>query len=100
VTGRKNDKGKLEWHLLPRRLLKGTVRVLMFGKALYGEFNWQKLDNPKIRYMDALERHIEAHQSGEKFDKESGQSHLDHAICDLLFLKYFELRDEEANKKL
>jgi hypothetical protein len=50
--------------------------------------------------MDALERHIEAHQSGEKFDKESGQSHLDHAICDLLFLKYFELRDEEANKKL
>ena len=35
MKGKKFDNEKLEWHLLPKRLLKGAIRVLMFGKKKY-----------------------------------------------------------------
>lgn len=93
--GKKADAGKLEWHLLSRKLLRGVVRVLMFGKKKYGENNWQQLENARVRYSDALERHWDAWSSGEKTDPETGESHLDHLMCCILFLKH----GEENQKK-
>jgi hypothetical protein len=93
MKGHKADSGKLEWHLLPRVLLRGVVQVLMFGRDRYGERNWMRVKNARVRYMDALERHLDAYQAGEYNDQESGKSHLDHAMCCLLFLRYFERKD-------
>lgn len=98
VLGLKDDSGKARWDLLPLRLLRGAVRVLGFGAKKYGDNNWQTVDNPRARYYAALQRHLEAWQAGLQKDVESGESHLDHAMCCLLFLRHFEeVSDAPAN---
>ena len=49
-----------------------------------------KVENPKERYYDAAMRHLYAWFNGEPKDIETGESHLAHAICCLLFLLWFE----------
>ena len=39
--------------------------------------------------INSLLRHINAFRAGEDFDKESGLLHLDHAMCNLVFLREF-----------
>lgn len=87
----KKDSGKDQWYLMPFETLRDVVRVLMFGASKYTPFGWQAVvkDNPK-RYFDAAIRHLVAWQSGEKYDQESGLSHLAHAACDVIFLLWNE----------
>lgn len=89
----KNDKGKLQWSLLPFQELSETVQVLMNGAEKYSRDNWKKCDNTD-RYKDALVRHIVSYISGEKNDPEDNCSHLAHAICNCLFLQYFDNKGE------
>lgn len=91
----KFDKGKLQWSLMPFRELEDTVKILQLGAKKYSIGNWQKCDNLD-RYKDALMRHVIAYMKGEKNDKESGLSHLAHAVCNCLFLEWF---DNEEKKK-
>lgn len=84
--GRKDDKDKLDWTLLPIEPLEDVVRVLEFGAKKYARDNWRKVDNAHRRYIAAALRHIVAYQKGEVNDPESGQPHLAHAACCLLFL--------------
>lgn len=90
MLGRKDDDGKERWDLLPMRLLRGAVRVLGFGAKKYGANQWMTVEIPRARYYAALQRHLSAYQAGKQKDVESGESHLDHAMCCLLFLKHFE----------
>ena len=95
----KNDDGKLQWSLLPFKQLESTVRVLMAGAKKYSRDNWKNCDDVN-RYKDALMRHVTAYIEGEKTDvKDKGGDdlpHLAHAICNCLFLMYF---DELEDKK-
>jgi hypothetical protein len=84
--GRKFDGGKLEYGLLPPLALEETVKVLTFGAQKYERDNWQKVDDAKRRYFDALQRHVWAWKRGEQLDSESGINHLAHAMCCLMFL--------------
>lgn len=92
----KKDKGKAPWHLLPMKQVGHIVDILDFGRKKYSENSWQKLGpdeygNPAIiRYMDALYRHMNAWKEGEKIDPESGFSHLWHVACNIVFMMYFE----------
>ncbi len=70
--------------------LEGAVKVLMFGEKKYSRDNCQKVDNAKNRYFSALMRHLVKYLDGVKTDDESGLPHLDHALCCLIFLKWFE----------
>lgn len=90
----KNDSGKLQWSLLPFNELKDVVKVLMLGAKKYTPDNWKKCDDV-TRYKDALMRHIISYISGETEDDESHLSHLAHAICNCLFLMYFDNTKEE-----
>ena len=90
IYGVKNDDNKPDWSLLPMSTLEGVVKVLMFGEKKYSRDNWQKVDNAKNRYFSALMRHLVKYLDGVKTDDESGLSHLDHALCCLIFLKWFE----------
>ena len=56
----KNDKGKLQWSLMPFEQLEDTVRVLMKGAEKYSRDNWKKCDDVN-RYKDALMRHVTAY---------------------------------------
>lgn len=92
----KKDSGKLKWSLLPFEELKDVVKVLMHGAEKYSPDNWKKCDDT-TRYKDALMRHIIAYVSGEKTDEEFGLSHLAHAICNCLFLMWFDKHKENKD---
>lgn len=85
----KADSGKLQWSLLPFEELKDVVRVLMLGAKKYTPDNWKKCDDV-TRYKDALMRHVISYVSGDETDEESQLSHLAHAVCNCLFLMYFD----------
>lgn len=81
----KHDAGKPRTDLLPPRALLAVSRVLALGASKYGADNWTKCQEP-ARYIGAALRHVFTHMAGEKVDAESGESHLTHAACCLLFL--------------
>lgn len=97
--GTKFDTGKLRMSLVDHGSIDGMMRVLEMGAKKYSVDNWQVLEDPLRRYYDALQRHLFAHQQGEKFDQESGLPHLDHALCCLMFLRWHSLDPKSpANK--
>ena len=84
----KNDSGKQEFDYLPLELLGDVNEVLRYGANKYEFENWKRNGFVYSRAYNALLRHIIAFWNGEDVDPESGFSHVDHAICNLLFLKY------------
>ena len=90
VVGRKDDSGKLRWDLLPIDLVEKVVAVLTHGGKKYGDYNWQKVADPKNRYYAAAMRHLTSWRKNELVDSESGIEHLAHAICCLIFLMEFD----------
>ena len=87
-SGARYNDDKTDWSLLPMHLLEGTVRVWMYGAKKYAAWNWAKGMAWTVPYACAL-RHLYAWYRGEENDPESGQSHLDHVICNILMLKHF-----------
>ena len=86
LQGRKDDQEKPQhFHLLPWEEIADVVRVLGKGAEKYAAWNWQKIDNGEMRYLNAAYRHMGKISSGEKIDPEWGLSHYAHAICSLLF---------------
>jgi hypothetical protein len=84
--GVKQDQGKLQWSLLPLEYLEGCVRVLMVGAKKYAPHNWRK-GMPYTQPYNALQRHLQEFMKGQDIDPESGEHVLDHALCELLFLR-------------
>jgi len=81
----KFDKDKLRYSLIPPYALEELAKVLSYGAKKYKPNNWRK--NTDIsRYEDALWRHLQAWRKGEEIDKESGLSHLAHALTNLVFI--------------
>ena len=95
---KKNDNGKLQWTLMPFEQLEEVVRVLMKGAEKYGRDNWKNCDDIK-RYKDALMRHVVSYNKGERNDPEDNLPHLAHAICNCLFLMYFNSIEDENFKR-
>ena len=89
TLGMKFDDGKPMWRLLPFRELREVVDILTFGVKKYAIDNWKKVTPPE-RYIDAAFRHFTSWIEGEKIDSETGKSHLAHAVCNLLFLMWFD----------
>lgn len=85
-TGSKHDSGKPLMGAVPPNALLAVARVLTFGIEKYGRDNWHQVENLGTRYMDAALRHINAYQRGEELDPESGENHLAHAVCSLMFI--------------
>lgn len=89
--GRKDDGGKARHDLIPPELPDAVAKVLAFGANKYGERNWEK-GMAWGRPFAALMRHMWAWWRGEKYDAETGMSHLWHAGCCIAFLIAFEAR--------
>lgn len=86
TTGSKHDSGKPLMGAVPPNALLAVAKVLTFGAKKYGRDNWRQVANAETRYLDATLRHINAYQRGEAVDPESGESHLAHAVCSLMFM--------------
>jgi len=85
MEGKKEDKGKLRYDLIPPNALMEVAGVLTHGAQKYGAENWRKVPNCRRRYYSAVMRHLEAWRLGEEID-ESGYAHIAHAITSLMFI--------------
>jgi len=94
--GVKYDKDKPKWNLLPWSEVEDVVKVLTFGAKKYAPDNWKFVDDANNRYMDAAMRHLVAVQTTESHDDESGESHIAHAICCLLFMLWHSKNDNAS----
>ena len=95
--GKRYNEGKRLWHLLPMEALEDMVKVLEFGAEKYDKHNWKR-GFSYTSLLDCLQRHMVAYGKGEDIDPESGVSHLGHALCNLVFLSYFEKYPELYKK--
>lgn len=99
VLGRKFDGEKLRWCLLPFKQVEQVVEVLTEGAIKYADNNWKHVRPMRSRYFSAAMRHITAWWEGERFDKETGLSHLAHATCCLLFLMWADDNNIETTNE-
>lgn len=90
MSGKKDDKDKARWDLLPYEAVEQVVKVLTFGDKKYPQQgnipNWRLVPNHRDRYFAAAMRHMVAWRQGESIDAETGLPHLSHGIACLLFL--------------
>lgn len=77
--------GKPPLALLPRAGLEGVAKVMAFGAQKYDMHNWRK-GSDDIEFLNSTLRHIYKYLDGEDLDDESGEHHLSHAACDILFI--------------
>lgn len=107
TVGIKNDSGKRQWWFFQNILepMQEVIDILAIGNEKYpsptGD-NWKKVPNAKKRYTSAVWRHfVDGWMQGETHDRETGKHHLAHAISNMLFLLWFEMKGypEEDLKK-
>lgn len=91
-VGKKYDSGKPRYSLIPPLALEEVVKSLTYGSKKYGDFNWQKLDNPSDRLFSACMRHLWSYKQGTKLDEEQGVSHLAAAMANILFMLELDLK--------
>lgn len=84
----KFDGEKVRLDLIPVTPLLAIGKVLTYGAKKYSERNWEKGLAWSRCYAAAL-RHLFAWWSGETNDPETGLNHLDHALCEIMFLREF-----------
>lgn len=88
-SGARANRGKCALSLVPLHLFAGAARVFMAGKLKYAEWNWAK-GMKWSTAMDCLLRHLfKWWFLGKEHDPETGEHHLDYAICNLLMLRHY-----------
>ncbi len=85
----RDNGGKVRYSLVPMHLLYGAAKVFMFGMNKYATWNWSKGGNWSSAFDSLLRHLLKWWYCGEDLDKESGLHHLDHAMCNLLFLIHY-----------
>lgn len=89
TEGKKFDADKPKVSLLSSIALLEMAKVMTYGMSKYGSHQWRG-GFKYSRLMDAAFRHLHAYNSGERFDSETGLTHLSHAACNLMMLMEFE----------
>jgi len=98
MKGNRKNKGKVQWSLVDFKSLEPMVRVLEFGVLKYGRENWKKgLEKREI--LESLLRHAFSLINGETTDKESGEPHIGHILCNAMFYSYFENNENGENRQ-
>lgn len=88
MEGKKDDQTKVRLDLLSIPALLGLGNVLTHGAIKYEPRNWEA----GIQYgrvFGAVLRHLFAWWLKEDYDKDSGLHHIDHAMCELMFLSHY-----------
>lgn len=80
-----NGKSPLSMVLEANKAIHGCADVLSFGAKKYARGNWHKgLSHTEI--CDSMLRHLSSYLSGQDKDEESGLRHVDHVLCNAIFL--------------
>ena len=83
---------KLRMDLIPPEHYENLAKVLTYGANKYEDRNWEKGIEYMTNYASAL-RHLNQWAKGEDKDQESGLSHIDHAITNLMMISVQTSRD-------
>lgn len=87
----KYDQDKPRYDLIPPEAVEGLADILGIGAEKYAPRNWEKgLDYGRV--FASAQRHMWAWWSGEEHDRETGFSHLAHALTNIAFLIAFTRR--------
>lgn len=92
-VGIKFDSARPRFSLIPAGTMARVIAVLEFGAKKYAQDNWKHVPEARTRYYDAALRHIDAWWTGESTDIETGEPHLAHAVCCLLFLLWLDAQE-------
>ena len=98
-TGVKKDEGKARFELLAYEVIEAVARILTAGARKYADRNWEK-GIAYGRVFGAVQRHLAAWwntklTNGDGINHADGnESHLDHAITELMFLSAYEKRNK------
>lgn len=98
MNGDRFNTGKPKWSLIDFNSLEGVTYVLEFGVKKYGLNNWKK----GLKTIDCCEsalRHIFKFINNEDLDSESGLHHVDHAITNLMMVKYMLNNKKEFDNR-
>lgn len=85
--GDRYNKGKSPLSIMmeAKHAIEGCSAILGFGANKYSRGNWRKgLKHTEI--CDSLLRHLTAYLAGEDIDPDSNLPHVDHVLCNALFL--------------
>lgn len=92
----KDDAGKTRLELLPFATLTGVADVFAYGADKYYQDSWRSATPANYsRSFGSILRHLTKWYTGEDIDPESGLNHVDHAISQLLILRYSMLNSAE-----
>lgn len=97
LSGTKKDEGKARWDLLPYEVCAAVARILTKGAIKYAPRNWEK-GIVYGRVFGAVMRHLYDWWTSKLFGgdginhADGEESHLDHAITELMFLSAYEKR--------
>lgn len=85
------DEGKADLSLIPSVAEEAMARAMMYGTNKYGRYNYCS-GHEAGKLIASAKRHLAAWYNGEENDKESGVSHLGHAMCNIaMLLRQIEL---------
>ncbi len=96
TAGFKFDKGKLRYDLIPMESMKALATILTLGAEKYADRNWEGGMSWQRVYA-SLMRHLVAFEAGEDTDPESGELHMAHALCNVVFLVTYQMRPSLAD---
>lgn len=102
-SGIKYDKGKpmpgAMVRIFPNALME-VGKCIEMGARKYPEVdNWQRVENARERYTDALMRHLIKHCRGEAKDEEDGLLHLSHLAWNALAILELYLKEHQQLKE-
>jgi len=81
-------------------IIGNVEEVLQFGAKKYTPNSWQTVEDAEKRYWSAFVRHNacrDGYMYDELADEESDLPHSWHALCNLMFLLWFEINRENIS---
>lgn len=96
--GRRDNKGKPRWDLVPLDAVEEYADCLAFGATKYEERNWEK-GLSWSQTAASLLRHLTRWMLGEDKDKESGLHHDVHIAFNAIALITFRIRNKGVDDR-
>lgn len=96
--GLRFNAGKPMLSLIDSYALTCLAEVLTFGAKKYAAHNWRQ-GIPLSESLDSLLRHVNAFNSGEDIDPESGLPHMAHVMCNAMFILWTHKHKPEMDDR-